>query len=115
MRRVFVPVFLATMASAIGLTLAQAQPPQPPQSPPPAPDAGTPGANPPADPAMTLINDRCAMCHDASLVTSMRRSPAAWNDLVHSMMRKGATLSDDEAAQVIAYLSKAYGDPPAGS
>jgi cytochrome c5 len=92
-----------------GLVQAQPQAQAPAQpSPAPAPDAAS------ADPAAALVKERCSMCHDTDLISAGGgRTPQAWADLVASMSRKGAQLSDDEKAQVIAYLAKTYPAAPA--
>ncbi len=115
MRRIVTPLILATLAAACGLSLAQAQPqPQPAPAPGAAqtpPDASSAA---PADPGLALINARCSLCHGADLALGAKKPAAAWEDLVRSMMRKGAELSEDEEAQVVAYLSK-NNSTPAGN
>lgn len=101
----------AVLAAACGWGLAQAQPQPSPSAPAPAAQPAPGDAS--TDPAMALIKDRCTLCHDTDVIAATGRAPAAWDDLVRSMMRKGATLSDAEEAQVAAYLAKAY--PPAAN
>lgn len=107
MRKILIPTTLAVLAAACGLSLAHAQPPSPPAPQPPT-DAGAP-----AEPGLALINARCGMCHGTDLVMSTKKPAEAWDGLVRSMMRKGAELSEDEEAQVVAYLAK-NNSAPAG-
>ena len=97
MRRILIGIAAAALAATCGLNMAQAQP-QP--AAPPAPGQ--------ADPAAALVKDRCAMCPDTDILAAGGRTPEAGGDLVASMVRKGAQLTDDEKAQVIAYLAKTY-------
>jgi cytochrome c5 len=108
MRRILPTLALAAVAAACGLTLANAaqEPPAPANPPAPADVA-------PVDPAVTLIQTRCVMCHGADFVLQARKPKAAWRDLINEMVGKGAQVSDAEADQIQAYLEKNQSVPPA--
>jgi glucose dehydrogenase len=52
----------------------------------------------------------CTPCHGLSVVTSTRRPEDEWREVVANMIRRGATGSAEETAQVIRYLATHYGE-----
>jgi mono/diheme cytochrome c family protein len=94
-------LILAMLVSLGGLSLARAQPPAAP----------APPAEAPIEPGLALIQGRCVGCHEAGFILQARRSPTAWGDIVSEMIGRGADLTEDEAAQVRAYLEKNWSTP----
>jgi len=52
-----------------------------------------------------LVADRCTPCHDLERVESAGYDAVGWEATVDRMIEKGTTLTDEEKAAVIAYLS----------
>ena len=48
-------------------------------------------------------------CHDIDTVTGARRTKIGWQQTVEDMVSRGAEGSDQEIAQVLAYLTKNFG------
>jgi cytochrome c-type biogenesis protein CcmH/NrfF len=59
--------------------------------------------------AQELVEERCAVCHALSVVETAQKTPQKWEETVNRMIEKGARLDDQEAEEVIDYLSEAYG------
>jgi competence ComEA-like helix-hairpin-helix protein len=51
----------------------------------------------------------CAGCHEVDTVTAERRTQIGWQQSVADMVSRGAEGTDQEMAQVVAYLTKNYG------
>jgi len=61
-----------------------------------APDASSAGA--------TVVSRRCSICHTLDRVESAKKDEAAWNATIDRMRAKGAVVSAEEQAQIVAYL-----------
>jgi cytochrome c5 len=72
-----------------------------PASPPPATNAAAPGK--------AVFEDQCGTCHDLAVSTDLRKSRDEWQATVNRMLTSGASLTDDEVAKVVDYLTKNYG------
>jgi cytochrome c5 len=72
------------------------------QAPPPV--AGNDGA------AKKVLEDVCTACHDLDLVSDQHLSKDEWQQVVTSMVAKGASLSDKDMPVLVDYLAKTY--PP---
>jgi mono/diheme cytochrome c family protein len=70
----------------------------------PAPDASLAGR----DPAV-LVRDACLMCHDETMLSQQRLTPAQWSAVTKKMQGWGAPLAGDEAPRVASYLAGRYG------
>lgn len=57
----------------------------------------------------TILESSCAACHAPTLATESRHTQAEWDDIIDSMISRGASLTDDEHKTLLAYLSAAYG------
>lgn len=57
-----------------------------------------------------ILQKSCNSCHTLTIITSKRATPDEWAKTVNEMVNRGADLSDDEMAQLIAYLSANF--PP---
>jgi len=67
----------------------------------------------PDDPAKTVVTNACTGCHDLGLITVKPRAPDEWDTLIGKMIDRGASLTDAERQQVLAYLVKNLGVKPA--
>src|SRR5271169_5526832 len=63
----------------------------------------------PAGAGKELVAKVCLDCHGAGHFRGQRLSPEDWSDKVYDMIDRGAKASDDEAAAVVAYLTKNFG------
>ena len=52
-----------------------------------------------------LVMRACVKCHNLKIITTKRASEEEWTRSVDNMVNRGAVLSDDEADEVIDYLS----------
>lgn len=59
--------------------------------------------------ARQVVMTRCTTCHTADLIVQQRLDRNRWNAAVSKMVHWGAQLSEQEQAQVVAYLSTRYG------
>ncbi|MBN2394045.1 MAG: hypothetical protein JXR84_25145 [Anaerolineae bacterium] len=62
----------------------------------------------PAIDAAALLKERCVECHDLNKVTEARYTQEEWQQIVASMIRKGAALNAQEEAALVAYLAETY-------
>ena len=60
--------------------------------------------------AKKLLEDVCTACHDLDLVGDQHLSKDEWQQVVTSMVAKGANLSDKDSPTLVDYLAKMY--PP---
>lgn len=65
-------------------------------------------------PGEDVIEDNCQNCHGLDHITSAHHDAAGWQAIVNDMISRGASLTEDQEAQVVAYLAAHYG-PPGGS
>jgi cytochrome c5 len=56
-----------------------------------------------------ILENACTTCHDLDLVMDMKLSKQEWDDLVKSMIAKGAAVEDKDLPVLIDYLAKTYG------
>ncbi len=56
-------------------------------------------------PGASLVEERCAGCHDLETVYAESRTREAWAAEVDSMIGRGARLDDEERTVVIDYLA----------
>lgn len=69
----------------------------------------------PAGAGVEVATAKCIGCHQADLIVSQRLSPAGWDREVAKMERWGATLSAEERASLVGYLTRSFGVRPAVS
>jgi hypothetical protein len=60
-------------------------------------------------PPAQLVEERCVGCHALTILESSRKSPEDWEATVTRMVGIGAKLNEQQAKEVIAYLSETYG------
>ena len=58
-----------------------------------------------------LLEQVCGACHSVDVVTAQRSTKAGWEATVDSMLARGATATDEEVKQIVAYLTAAFGKP----
>src|SRR5688572_23276661 len=70
----------------------------------------------PDGPGKDVVARLCAGCHDLMFTVSTRESEAEWTRIVNDMRSRGVDGTEEEFAQVIAYLTAHMGkaEPPAG-
>ena len=55
-----------------------------------------------------LLDSRCTVCHSKVKVTGKHKSQSEWKRTVESMVLRGAILTPEEQAILVAYLSQNY-------
>jgi competence protein ComEA len=96
--------FLASMIFAGSITLATAVGASAAGLP-----AGTsPWALPPGPGRDVLLRD-CSTCHTALNVTTERHDAAGWDQVIGTMIDRGAKVSDADQDVIQAYLTKNFG------
>jgi hypothetical protein len=71
-----------------------------------APAAAQAGNNDAA--AKKILQDSCTSCHDVDLVSGQRYTKDDWQNVVVSMMAKGASMADKDVPILVEYLAKTY-------
>ena len=62
----------------------------------------------PPGPMHDTVAKACAQCHSADVVSSQRKTRAAWADTVNQMVAHGAQVSDAEFDKVVNYLARNF-------
>jgi DMSO/TMAO reductase YedYZ molybdopterin-dependent catalytic subunit len=73
----------------------------------PAPADPLPAALP-AGNGLALVKEKCLSCHDHTLITGQKLTPAGWTREVEKMMRWGVPASDAEKQSLIRYLVERF-------
>src|SRR5579864_1861126 len=60
------------------------------------------------------IEAACASCHGLDVTVGKKLSREAWQGVVKTMMDRGASLTKDEAVDVVSYLAKNFGNKERG-
>jgi len=60
----------------------------------------------PDDPARSVLQAKCLICHTGEYVTLQRLTPAQWQKTVEKMRKFGAPLTDEEVKSLSSYLGK---------
>ncbi|HTO96309.1 MAG TPA: cytochrome c [Myxococcales bacterium] len=60
----------------------------------------------PDDPARTLVQAKCLLCHSGEYVTMQRLTEKQWQATVEKMRKFGSPASDEEAKAMVAYLAR---------
>lgn len=60
------------------------------------------------------VEAACASCHGLDVVIDKKLSREAWQGVVKTMVDRGASLTKDEALDVVGYLAKNYGNKERG-
>ena len=76
--------------------------------------AAEPSGSPlPSLPGSDVTAHACTRCHGPEVIAKRGLTPGEWQDLVQVMIRFGAVANNDEKAEIIDYLSKAFPPKPA--
>lgn len=57
-----------------------------------------------------VVESACVSCHGLEVLTTKRWNREQWHAVVADMLNRGASLKTDEAAQVVEYLAKNFGE-----
>jgi cytochrome c oxidase cbb3-type subunit III len=60
----------------------------------------------PDDPARSLVQAKCLLCHTSEYVTQQRLTEGQWQKTVEKMRKFGTPASDEEAKTIVAYLAR---------
>jgi competence ComEA-like helix-hairpin-helix protein len=63
----------------------------------------------PDGPGKDVFASVCSECHAVDLATNQKKPQAGWQSTVDSMIAKGATVSKEQAQQIVDYLTKNFG------
>ncbi|WP_129780866.1 hypothetical protein [Peristeroidobacter soli] len=63
---------------------------------------------PPAGPGLELIQRSCVSCHDIYMITSKRKTPEQWAEVMDLMSARGAEVTPEEMQIIEEYLSRNY-------
>jgi len=63
----------------------------------------------PDDPSRNVVIRACAPCHAPELVVTKRRSVDEWDQVIATMIDRGAVADDDEQALILDYLVHFFG------
>jgi len=91
--------------AAVSMDLAQPTSAQPASSASPVPAASDGGAMK----GKQVFQQICGACHDLAVSTGQVKSREDWQATVSRMANDGAALTDEEVAEVVAYLARNYG------
>lgn len=59
-----------------------------------------------ADPAKSLVDSKCAMCHTLDRVYTANKTQAEWEATLDRMKTNGLVVTDAEYASILDYLSQ---------
>lgn len=68
----------------------------------------------PDGPGKDAVLRICGQCHPADILLGVGKSRDGWAATVDDMVAKGASGSDEELQEIVAYLSKNFGKSTAG-
>ena len=57
-----------------------------------------------------IVETICSSCHPIEVVTSKSYSKERWQAVVEAMISEGASLTKEEASQVVEYLARNFGE-----
>ena len=63
----------------------------------------------PDGPGKDALSSVCTQCHGLDIITSLKRSVAAWKETVDEMRNKGASATDQEFTAIVNYLASNFG------
>ncbi len=63
---------------------------------------------PPAGPGLELIQAACVSCHDIYMITSKRKTPEQWAEVMDLMAARGAEVTPDEMRIIQDYLAENF-------
>jgi hypothetical protein len=72
-------------------------------------------SEPPAGPGLELIQRSCISCHDIYMITTKRKTPQQWADVMDLMAARGAEVTPEEMQIIEEYLSRNFSAAGTGS
>ena len=72
-------------------------------------------SEPPAGPGLELIQRSCISCHDIYMITTKRKTPEQWAEVMDLMAARGAEVTPEEMQIIEAYLSQNFSAADTGS
>jgi hypothetical protein len=63
----------------------------------------------PEGPAKKTVESACSACHTLDILADKKWSREKWENVIHSMVARGAKLREDETAAVADYLTRHFG------
>lgn len=60
-------------------------------------------------PGVELVKAKCSLCHELGHITRIRQTRDEWQETARTMIRRGAPMTEEEAAIIVDYLVKYYG------
>jgi cytochrome c5 len=58
--------------------------------------------------AKKMLEDSCTTCHDLDLVSGQKLTKDEWQQIVSSMIAKGASVGEKDVPALVEYLAKTY-------
>lgn len=71
--------------------------------------ADSPASSLPEAPERDLVIRVCTACHAPEIVIAKHHSAEEWDDIIATMMDRGAIASEDEQQQILEYLVHNFG------
>ena len=65
-------------------------------------------SEPPAGPGLELIQRSCISCHDIYMITTKRKTPQQWAEVMDLMAARGAEVTPEEMQVIEEYLSQNF-------
>lgn len=65
-------------------------------------------SDPPAGPGLELIQRSCINCHDIYMITTKRKTPQQWAEVMDLMAARGAEVTPEEMQIIEEYLSQNF-------
>lgn len=65
-------------------------------------------SEPPAGPGLELIQRSCISCHDIYMITTKRKTPQQWAEVMDLMAARGAEVTPEEMQIIEEYLSQNF-------
>ncbi len=66
----------------------------------------------PDGPGKVPLQRICSACHGPEIVVGKRETKDRWDEIVSSMVEKGAVGTDEELSQIVDYLAANFGKTP---
>jgi hypothetical protein len=65
-------------------------------------------SEPPAGPGLELIQRSCISCHDIYMITTKRKTPQQWAEVMDLMAARGAEVTPEEMQVIEQYLARNF-------
>lgn len=72
-------------------------------------------SEPPSGPGLELIQRSCISCHDIYMITTKRKTPEQWAEVMDLMAARGAEVTPEEMQIIEEYLSQNFSAADTGS